>query len=53
MENYLTVGQLIKELNKRLSSLNAKKIILFGSYTYGSPNEDSDLDLCVIEEKYE
>jgi predicted nucleotidyltransferase len=24
------------------------KIILFGSYAYGAPNEDSDVDLCVI-----
>ena len=24
------------------------KIILFGSYAYGIPNEDSDVDLCVI-----
>jgi predicted nucleotidyltransferase len=25
-----------------------KKIYLFGSYAYGDPDEDSDLDLCVI-----
>jgi predicted nucleotidyltransferase len=25
-----------------------KKIYLFGSYAYGEPGEDSDLDLCVI-----
>jgi predicted nucleotidyltransferase len=25
-----------------------KKIYLFGSYAYGEPDEDSDLDLCVI-----
>jgi predicted nucleotidyltransferase len=25
-----------------------KKIYLFGSYAYGNPDEDSDLDLCVI-----
>ena len=24
------------------------KIILFGSYAYGTPTEDSDVDLCVI-----
>ncbi|MBE7114429.1 nucleotidyltransferase domain-containing protein [Bacillus paranthracis] len=24
------------------------KVILFGSYAYGSPNEDSDFDLCVL-----
>jgi len=40
-------------LNKKLSPLNAKKIILFGSYAYGEPNENSDLDLCIIEDKIE
>ena len=25
-----------------------KKIILFGSYAYGKPNKNSDIDLCVI-----
>jgi predicted nucleotidyltransferase len=25
-----------------------KKIYLFGSYAYGEPGEDSDIDLCVI-----
>jgi len=25
-----------------------KKIYLFGSYAYGKPTEDSDIDLCVI-----
>jgi len=24
------------------------KIYLFGSYAYGNPNEDSDIDLCVV-----
>jgi len=25
-----------------------KKVYLFGSYAYGKPNEDSDIDLCVV-----
>ena len=25
-----------------------KKVYLFGSYAYGTPNEDSDIDLCVV-----
>jgi uncharacterized protein len=25
-----------------------KKVYLFGSYAYGNPNEDSDIDLCVV-----
>lgn len=44
-------SELIKDISFRLSSINAKKIILFGSYAYGTPTEDSDIDLCIIEEK--
>ena len=28
--------------------IKVKKIILFGSYAYGCPGKDSDIDLCVI-----
>jgi predicted nucleotidyltransferase len=27
---------------------NIKKIYFFGSYAYGEPNEESDIDICVI-----
>jgi predicted nucleotidyltransferase len=39
----------IEEIIKRVAS-NYKpgKIILFGSYAYGTPSEESDLDLLVI-----
>lgn len=37
------------EIVKRLKPLDPHKIILFGSYAYGKPNEDSDIDLCIIE----
>ena len=47
----LNKNHLIDSINENLSSLNAKKIILFGSYAYGTPNEDSDIDLCIIEDK--
>ena len=36
-----------------LVSLNPEKIILFGSYAYGTPTEDSDLDICVIEKDFD
>ena len=36
------------EIIKKLKPLNLEKIILFGSYAYGTPNEDSDLDLYVV-----
>jgi len=28
--------------------LNTAEVILFGSYAYGNPENDSDLDICVI-----
>ena len=35
----------------KLKPLNPLKIILFGSYAYGRPNADSDLDICVIKKE--
>jgi len=35
-------------VDKITSSVNPDKIFLFGSYAYGSPTPDSDLDLAVI-----
>lgn len=36
---------LLKQINQ-ISDVNS--IYLFGSYAYGKPNEDSDLDICVV-----
>ncbi|SMP87795.1 Nucleotidyltransferase domain-containing protein [Epsilonproteobacteria bacterium SCGC AD-308-E02] len=36
------------EIVERLKPLDLDKIILFGSYAYGTPNEDSDIDLYVV-----
>jgi predicted nucleotidyltransferase len=33
---------------ERLKPLNPDKIILFGSFAYGTPNEDSDIDLYIV-----
>jgi len=33
---------------ERLKPLNPDKIILFGSYAYGTPNEESDIDLFLL-----
>jgi uncharacterized protein len=33
-----------------LKSLNPEKIILFGSYAYGDPKKDSDIDLFVVKD---
>ena len=37
---------------ERLKPLNPDKIILFGSYAYGTPDENSDIDICVVEKDY-
>ena len=35
---------------ERLMPLKPDKIILFGSYAYGTPNDDSDIDLFLIKD---
>ncbi len=34
--------------NTLTKKFGAKQIILFGSYAYGKPDNESDIDLCVI-----
>ena len=41
-----------KQIVEKLMPLKPEKIILFGSYAYGEPNSDSDLDICVVRKKY-
>jgi predicted nucleotidyltransferase len=41
--------QLILKIAKRIEEqYKPKKIILFGSYAYGEPTQDSDVDLLII-----
>ena len=44
----LDIEEIKSEIVERLKPLNPNKIILFGSYAYGIPNEDSDIDLYVV-----
>ena len=37
---------LVQKIRETVSSV--QKIILFGSHAYGTPNEDSDFDLCIV-----
>lgn len=46
----IDIEALKPQIVEKLKPLNPKKIILFGSYAYGIPTEDSDLDLCIITE---
>ena len=38
----------IQQLKESLRELNPYLIILFGSYAYGTPHKDSDIDLLVV-----
>lgn len=45
------IEQTLNEIVRRLvADYQPEKIILFGSYAYGEPHEDSDLDLLIIKE---
>jgi len=41
------------EIIERLKPLNPDKIILFGSYAYGKPNDESDIDLFLLKDDLE
>lgn len=38
------------EIVERLKPFDPEKIILFGSYAYGTPNEESDIDLFLVKD---
>lgn len=45
MIDHETINEVVKRL---VGVYNPEKIYLFGSYAWGTPNEDSDLDLLVV-----
>lgn len=38
----------IQQLRESLGKLNPYLVVLFGSFAYGTPNQDSDLDIFVV-----
>jgi predicted nucleotidyltransferase len=45
------LAELLQEITRRILAVSApEQIILFGSYVYGEPGPDSDLDLLVVTE---
>ena len=46
------VDKIKKEIVEKLRPLNLDKIILFGSYAYGEPNSNSDLDICIVDDNF-
>lgn len=48
MNNKVTKPLIRKYANQIARQFHPNKIILFGSYAYGKPSEDSDVDILVI-----
>lgn len=46
----VNIEQVSSEIVKRLEPLSPDKVILFGSYAYGTPTKYSDIDLFLIKD---
>jgi predicted nucleotidyltransferase len=46
----MDVENILSEITEILKQYGIEKIILFGSYAYGTPNKYSDIDLLVIKD---
>ena len=42
------IEELKKQILERLHDLDLKQVIIFGSHGYGTPSEESDIDLYVV-----
>ena len=49
----VTRKQINAVVRKIVNEFNPEKIILFGSYAYGKPNIDSDVDMLVVMQSHE
>ena len=49
----IDIEELKPQIVQALMPLKPDKIILFGSYAYGNPTEDSDIDICVVKKDYD
>ena len=47
-QNIMLPESLKNEIINFLRPIDPQRVILFGSYAYGSPNQDSDIDLYVV-----
>jgi predicted nucleotidyltransferase len=47
----LAIQSIELSIVEKLKPINPIKIILFGSYAYGTPTSDSDLDICVVKQE--
>ena len=46
----MTTENILSEITTTFKQFGIEKIILFGSFAYGTPNMDSDIDLLVIKD---
>ncbi len=46
----INIEELKPQIIEALKPLQLDKIILFGSYAYGTPNKDSDIDLMITKD---
>lgn len=44
----LDIEKIKLQIIENLKSLNLERVVLFGSYAYGKPHKDSDIDLYVV-----
>ena len=49
--NHQHINNMGHEIAKRLKPLKPLRIILFGSYAYGTSTENSDIDICIVKKK--
>ncbi len=47
-DSMIETSQILSVADKIAEQFHPERIILFGSYAYGTPNEDSDVDLLVV-----
>ena len=53
LKEAIRLEEIGKEIVEYLSKyININKIIVYGSYAYGEPREDSDMDIAVISENF-
>lgn len=43
-----THAEIINRIKKRLMQIHPHRVILFGSHAWGTPDEESDIDLVVV-----
>lgn len=48
MKNQEIKDELDKIINSIKNDILPREIIMFGSYAYGNPNTNSDIDLCIL-----